>query len=225
MSKKYKVIIAVFGAIGILWAVAGLTGIIQWYNMPTISNEPALKVGDQFMASNLKKPKRMDLVVFRGFSYDGNKETRVYRLCAIEGDIVEIKNGDLFVNGQNVDKKLNLKHLYTVSKSFADSLPEGLLKESDIAYMDNADSVMVSLENEWLKENFKIKLNRSSPNYSSQEIQTIYSAPWTEDNFGPLKIPANKMFLMGDNRENAYDSRYQGLADESDFMGTVIWKK
>jgi signal peptidase I len=41
-------------------------------------------------------------------------------------------------------------------------------------------------------------------------------------NFGPLKIPANKYFLLGDNRPESYDSRFYGPIDRSQIKGKVI---
>ena len=43
------------------------------------------------------------------------------------------------------------------------------------------------------------------------------------DNFGPVTVPTGKFFVMGDNRDQSYDSRYWGFADEADVKGQATF--
>jgi signal peptidase I len=46
--------------------------------------------------------------------------------------------------------------------------------------------------------------------------------PLATDNYGPVKVPAAEYFMMGDNRDDSYDSRYWGFVPRANIVGTPL---
>jgi len=155
--------------IALLLALFIRTFIIQAFKIPSGSMLPTLQIGDYLLVNKfiygikvpftgttlipISDPKPNDIVVFE-FPKDPDLDY-IKRVIAVAGDIVEIRNKKIIING----------------KPFTDL--HGVFKDPAIhpAALD------------------------------------------PRDNFGPVTVPAGKIFTMGDNRDNSSDGRFWGFVD------------
>lgn len=231
MKKKKKsgftIVYIVVGLISI-YVVLTLTGTIRLFSITTASSRPTLEVGDRIVASRFVSPDRYDLIVYTYYdSVMQEKVHHIFRLCGMPGDTVEIKSGTLFVNNKLPGKKFDICVPYAVAADAVEKINSLIeLNEDDVEFPAGPDKAVVILSNAGcatLNEN-KIGFDRwvVPAHQKNGYISKIYNHDWNEDNFGPIVVPANHYFVLGDNRNRAMDSRYTGMVPFSEFFGTVI---
>ena len=227
MKKPLKITLILLGILFIIYHLLSWTGIFTVYNNPTTSNLPTFELNSKMVASNLVEPKNGDFVCYKNQNGMLGNHIRVHRLCGMENDIVEIKNGTLFINGKNADKGTDFMHFYTLTESEYQKIkPE---TNPDVTFIsrvgEKKDSIMILLSDNYAqKNNFEFRRRTANKMNENSIVQEIYKQNWNLDNFGPLKIPTNKVFVLGDNRDISEDSRFVGLIDKSDIVGTIIIK-
>ncbi len=232
-----------FGFLIVLWFIGKLTGTFQRFRMPGASMEPTIRTNSGFFVSNLKKPKRNDIIAFRrtltekdGYGTPGTRLSFISRLIASGGETLEIKNGYAFINGELVDDSSNLKMNYLMSSADAMKTISTLgidynnLQDANEIHKLNDSTEILNLSYEDFKRFRKIAtIIQDTSRFLNSGLPEIYgnnnSKNWTIHNYGPIKIPEDCYFVLGDNRNNAGDSRYTGPIPKKDFVGTVLWKK
>ncbi len=178
--------------------VPAKSSLADWNWVPTGSMNPTILEGDLIYVDKIaydlrfpltlrrlakwSNPQRGDIVVC--FSPDDNTRL-VKRVTGLPGDIIELRNNTLFLNGEPAG--------YTkIDSKYTEHLP-GELKEKSAFAMEDLDGLSHAV-------------------MSTPSIMAVRS-------FGPVKVPPNSYFVMGDNRDNSRDSRYFGFVERKFIIG------
>lgn len=221
MKRVLKIAGFSIAGLFLILLVCRFTGMLNYARIATPSNEPALKAKSIVFCSNLKKPARFDFILYRYNSPEFGKSVWIHRLCGLPGDRVQLINGELFINNKSTETEFKTYHSYVVTPAELAKLEETRTFIDDEKVQVAIDTVVIQIDKASLAEN-KITARILLADERFNEVSQKYNRPWTADNFGPLVIPADSYFVLGDNRSNSMDSRFTGLIPKSDFVGTVL---
>ena len=237
--KRYQVILLVTaGVIVLLWIVGRITGTLQFYNFPTSSMEPTIHVGQKFFTTNLATAGRNDIIAFTRLTDqygmpdpNGKKNTFASRIIAREGDKLEIRNGYAYINQQLADDTTRLKFDYSFSNTDVNTIAKVLNIDLEknpfsnaIIQMDAMTSISFLSFDQYEKAKNQVALKRVIKTDTSFMLKEYVEKNWSIDEFGPYIIPGGHVFVMGDNRHMAQDSRYVGPIPIKDIKGVLIVK-
>ncbi|MBX7135344.1 MAG: signal peptidase I [Fimbriimonadaceae bacterium] len=183
--------------------------VIQVYFVPSRSMSPTLLPGDFLVG--LKRPTRLeqgDIVVFR--SKKGGASDFVKRIVAVPGEVVEIKNGRIVVNGRTLDEPYILEPWTGEVKwirydgrerpDWKDQIIPVHVSGATVNWnTDVAPQYAIGRQS----DGSFLPLDRLSPT-EQRLMSELQSAP-------PAPLPPNTYLVLGDNRHGSRDSRDWGV--------------
>ena len=225
MKKKLITFgVIIFGIIVVYNFLLRPTGVFVVYNNPTTSNEPNIKMNSKTLVTNLINFENGDFVCYTFNDEILGNHIRVHRLVAKVNDTIHIRKGVVYVNNVEFDEFLNLNYSFNVSQ-------KELLKIDSIYKLNSMvidggflnGGYQLYLSSKFIEEH-QLNIIRSIDTINQRDlgVRKIFNNDWNKDNFGPLVVPENKIFVLGDNRDNTLDSRTIGFIDVSDIVGVVF---
>lgn len=224
IARKYIVLIVVLTLPIAIWITGRITGGLSFYSLATPSNYPTISPNSYFFTTNLRKPHRKDFVVF---NVPNEAVPWVFRLVAIAGDTVQIIQGELYVNRELVDASFQLAKQYLISKQDCEKIRIATNEETwKLTPFDAEKMLWTASEQEFKTHNFTEAKEFIYPgDFVDEAIRSKWKQDWNPDYFGPLVIPVNQNFVLGDNRHNALDSRYIGFISDDNIQCIVLNKR
>jgi signal peptidase I len=226
--------------------------VIEAFQIPSGSMIPTLRVGDHIFVNKMSygiripllplkifgkripavsfdwsMPKRGDVIVF--ITPENEEEDYIKRVVAVAGDTIEVKNGMVAINGSMLPVERGRPFVYddldedgafrgrVATKRFEETMNDGgqrkhdILRRSCTSYRDCLGVALPECD---------LKTGDCVPIESGCEQETGLC---NQANFGPLKVPDNHVFCMGDNRDNSRDSRVWGPVPMEFIKGRAIF--
>lgn len=215
--------------------------IVSPFNIPSESMQPRLLIGDYLLVAkwpygysryslpfNLPlipgrilpdTPERGDVVVFK--APPTQRQDYIKRVIGLPGDLVQVKGGTVYLNGEAVPKK----RIDDLELPITQNMIESARRENGASpcYRPSFEARAVDGTPVCRYPQFRETL----PNGKSYNVLDLEHS--IADNTEVFVVPEGQLFLMGDNRDRSADSRFPavdgagiGFVPEQNLVGKAL---
>jgi signal peptidase I len=197
------------------------TFLVEAFKIPTSSMEGTLLVGDYLLVNKAvygasvpftdlrlpvwREPSRGEVVVFHP-PHDPEKNY-VKRVMGVPGDTLEMRDKTLFVNGREMEEDY-VRHI----DRGGDATHTNMRWQRNHLLAGSGDRERRSRSRYDRSES-----GEGASSYEGRRTRRGYRP--SRDNWGPISVPEDSYFVLGDNRDNSEDSRYWGFVDRESIRG------
>ncbi len=218
---------------GLLWVLLAVLAfhsfVAKPFYIPSESMMPGLLTGDRLVVTKYpygwswvspsfhvfphwkgrlfgRLPKRGDIVIV---TPPGTTTDYIKRVIGLPGDTVAMHDGQLILNGVPVKREWRSPTMVPIdANSPCGSPQDNKLFNYRVQGADGKMYCRVPTVHETLP--------------GGRSYDTVDLGPTTEDNFAPVTVPADHLWLMGDNRDDSADSRIPEI--DGGLGGPVPWE-
>jgi len=215
--------LAIFLALTIRWAL------MEAYVIPSGSMLPSLQIRDHIFVNKFvyglrvpfseswlvkfRLPKRGEVIVFKNPQEPST--FFIKRVIGVPGDTVAFKEGRIYLNGEKIELTPPAE-----AGGTAPNDPTVLVASGNYKWLRDKDfqDGGTPMDTVGDYEHWMEKLGNVDHDVLLRK--GVYSV---EPAWGPVTVPPNSLFVMGDNRNRSHDSRAWGFVPEENILGRAMF--